>query len=71
MRRITCLDCGQVRPTPPEDIAAGLIERRTRGKSTRHLNCDYCNKPIDPGDEAVAFSLPADMREWESDYITK
>lgn len=69
-RKITCTDCGALKgPTPPDDAAMGLFERRTYGKSTRHLNCDYCNKQLNPGDEVIALSTPADMHEWELDYM--
>jgi len=47
----------------------GLFERRTYGKSWRHLNCDYCNKEINPGDDMIALSVPSDMRWWEPEYM--
>jgi hypothetical protein len=58
-----------MKPTPPEDAALDLFERRTYGKSIRHLNCDYCNKALNPGDEAIALSIPSDMRQWEPEYM--
>jgi hypothetical protein len=69
MRKITCPDCGAMKPTPPEDAALGLFERRIYGKSTRHVNCDYCNKDLNPGDNVIALSCPANMPEWELDYL--
>jgi hypothetical protein len=58
-----------MRATPPEDAAMGLFERRTYGRSWRHLNCDYCNKELNPGDNVIALSTPSDMREWEPEYM--
>ncbi len=68
-RKLTCTDCGAIKPTPREDAAMGLFERRTYGKSRRHLNCDYCNKELNPGDDVIAFSIPSEMRYWEPEYM--
>ena len=69
MRKITCPKCGELRPTPPEDAALGLFERRVHGSAIRSLSCDYCGKPIDKGDSVIALSSPPHMPEWESDYL--
>jgi hypothetical protein len=37
MRRITCPECGAVKPTHPEDAARGLFVRYKRGRLTQSL----------------------------------
>ena len=71
MRKITCVECGAMKPTPPEDAAMGLFERRVYGKSIRSLVCDYCGTPLNPGDNVIALSLPQNMAEWEGDYLNE
>jgi hypothetical protein len=71
MRRITCPECGAVKPTHPEDAARGLFVRYKRGRLTQSLRCDYCCVPLPAGSEAVAISQPSTMREWEAEYFEK
>lgn len=68
-RKITCIDCGRVKPTPHEDAALGLYERHKRGILRGSATCDYCGKELNKGDEAVALTIPMDYREWESTYL--
>lgn len=69
MRRIYCEKCGRIRPTPAEDVARGLIPRRTRGAALRELVCDQCGTVLSKGAQVVAESVPADMGEWERNYL--
>lgn len=72
MRTLLCLDCGRIkRPTHPDDAALGLIPRRTYGFLTnRSLVCDQCAKSLNHGDEVIALSSPANMGNWEREYLT-
>ena len=70
MRRILCEQCGKFSgPTPPEDAARGFIPRRTSGLSRMSMVCDLCGAIISLGSSVVAESIPADMHDWESDYL--
>ena len=72
MRAICCLECGRLRPTPPDDAARGLFERRKRGKVRYDMTCDYCGQLLREGDEAVALTRPADrMPGWEEGYLSE
>lgn len=69
MRKILCEEHGAMKPTPPEDAAQGLYERRFRGILDVNVVCDVCNKDLLKGSQAVAVTLPQDMPEWESNYF--
>lgn len=69
MRKIVCEEHGAMKPTPPEDAAQGLYERRFRGILAVSCVCDVCNKELPAGSQAVALTLPQHMREWESEYF--
>lgn len=68
-RKITCTDCGKMKPTPPDDAALGLFERRTYGTLLGSAICDYCGKQLDRDDSVIALSVPSDMRAWEHEYM--
>lgn len=69
-RKIVCPKCGVVKPTPHEDAAQGLYERRVHGKSKLSMVCDLCGVPLDKGEAAIALTIPRDYPEWESTYLT-
>jgi hypothetical protein len=69
MRKITCPDCGAAKPTPREDAAQGLYERRIYGTLLGSAMCDYCGKELERGDGVIALSIPSDMPYWESTYM--
>lgn len=72
MRKILCASCGAIKPTPPEDVARGITERRTVGHVHYDTSvvCDHCNAPL-AGKTAVALSSPSDMGAWEGDYFVQ
>lgn len=68
-RKITCTKCGAMRPTPPEDAALGLYERRVYGVLLGSAMCDYCGIELDKGDSVIALTVPQDYPMWESTYM--
>ena len=72
MRVITCPECGRLKPTPPEDAARGLFQRRQQGFAAYDMCCDYCGRELRQGDPAVALTCPADlMPGWEEGYLNQ
>lgn len=71
-RAIYCPKHGAIKPTHPEDAARGLFQRYTRG-TAKHggMVCDMCGCGINQGDECVAWCQPANMGQWEDEYISK
>lgn len=67
-RKITCLKCGEVKPTPPDDAARGLFTRYVYGKLLGSACCDYCGVALDRDQEVVCLTSPADYPEWELSY---
>lgn len=68
-RKLTCLQCGKMKPTPPEDAAMGLFERRAYGALRASAICDYCGAELSKGDQAIALTTPSDAPMWEEDYL--
>lgn len=69
-RKIAHEKCAPLKPTPHEDAAIGLFERRTYGKLRASAYCDYCGDELDKGDEVVALTTPQDAApNWEQDYL--
>lgn len=70
-RKIYCLDCGVIKPTPPEDAAKGLFQRYRRGSALRSMFCDLCGTELDIGSDCVAWSQPDTIGAWEHEYIAQ
>lgn len=69
-RKITHEKCAPLNPTPHEDAALGLFERRTYGTLRASAYCDYCGGELNKGDSVVALTIPRDaMPWWESDFM--
>lgn len=69
-RKITCLKCGEMKPTPMEDAVQGLFERRTHGKLRASAYCDYCGTELNKGDDVIALTTPHTAApNWERDYL--
>lgn len=69
-RKIAHEKCAPLQPTPHEDAALGLFERRTYGTLRGSACCDYCGDELNKGDEVVALTVPQDaMPDWERDYL--
>ena len=70
-RKIAHEKCAPLRlPTPDEDAALGLFERRTYGRLRASAFCDYCGGELNKGDEVVALTTPqAAAPNWERDYL--
>jgi hypothetical protein len=68
-RKITCLKCGKVTPTPSEDAARGLFTRYFYGKLLGSARCDYCGVALERDQEVVCLTQPADYPEWELVYV--
>ena len=71
MRKIYCEECGKMKPTHPEDAALGFFPRRTHGQVINELVCDACGKEMPKGTNAVAESVPRDMKYWENEYLAQ
>ena len=61
MRRLFCVDCGELKFTYPEATTLGSTFRPVHDINVKSIVCDRCNKRFSP----VPVSQPADMREWE------
>lgn len=69
-RKITCTQCGELKPTPSEDALLGLFERRTHGALRASAYCDYCGTELNRGDQVIALTTPHDAApNWEQDYL--
>lgn len=47
----------------------GLFQRYVRGYARQPMVCDLCGKDITVGDPCVAWSQPALIIKWETEFI--
>jgi ribosomal protein L37AE/L43A len=75
-QEILCPDCALMKEKryPTKNPYPGEHIKFVEGKAQREFKCDYCDKKIETGDEATAFSIWADhgkipYYKWEHNFL--